>query len=135
MIEGSPFASPHSPEPPDRRSVSDAVDLAEFRSTMREADAEDSIDEILDLFIANVPECLAALSAAMESGDARAIEQAAHAFKSPAGTIGAPGLERMLLAIELAGRSGTVESAGVTFEEVRLEAESVLQYLRSERGG
>jgi hypothetical protein len=40
----------------------------------------------------------------------------------------------MLLDIQLAGRTGIVEPARVTFEKVRPEAESVLQYLRSGRG-
>jgi HPt (histidine-containing phosphotransfer) domain-containing protein len=111
-----------------------AVDLAEFRCAMREAGAEDSIDEILDLFIANAPERLAVLGEAVQSGDARAIEQAAHAFRSPAGMIGARGLEKVLLDIELAGRAGTVGPARAAFEKVGLEAESVLRYLRSERG-
>lgn len=110
------------------------VDLAVFRRTMQEAGAEDSIGEILDLFIANAPERLALLGEAMQSGDPRAIEQAAHAFRSPAGMIGARGLEKVLLDIELAGRAGTIEPARAAFEQMGPEAESVLRYLRSERG-
>jgi hypothetical protein len=109
------------------------VDLAGFRRAMHEVGAEDSIDEILDLFIANAPERLAALTEAMESGDARAIELAAHAFRSPAVTIGACGLGSMLLDIEVAGSAGAVEAARVAFEKAGPEAASVLEYLRSTR--
>ena len=139
MIEGSVVPSPREPQhplqAPEHQSVSEAVDfLAEFRCAMRDAGAEDAVNDILDLFIANAPERLAVLAEAVQAGDARAIEQAAHVFRSPAGAIGARGLEKMLLDIEVAGRAGTVEPARVAFEKVGLEAESVLRYLRSERG-
>jgi two-component system sensor histidine kinase/response regulator len=110
-----------------------AVGLAEFRSTMREIGAEDVVDSILDLFAEDAPARLAALNGAIASGEGVEIARAAHAFKSPAGAIGARGLESMLLDMELAGEAGAIDQARTAFDRVRPEVESVLQHLRLER--
>ena len=111
-----------------------AVGLAEFRRTMREAGVEDVVDAILDLFAEDAPVRLAALNGAVTSGEGEEIARAAHAFKSPAGAIGARGLESMLLDMELAGKAGAIDQARTTLNQVRPEVESVLQHLRLERG-
>jgi HPt (histidine-containing phosphotransfer) domain-containing protein len=110
-----------------------AVGLAQFRRTMREAGAEDVVDSILDLFAEDAPVRLAALNGAVTSGQCEEIARAAHAFKSPAGAIGARGLESMLLDMELAGNAGAIDQARTAFDRVRPEVESVLQHLRLER--
>jgi HPt (histidine-containing phosphotransfer) domain-containing protein len=111
-----------------------AVELAEFRRTMREVGAEDVVDSILDLFAEDAPVRVAALVGAVASGEDEEIARAAHAFNSPAGAIGARGLESMLLDMELAGKAGAIDQARTAFDRVRPEVESVLQQLRLERG-
>jgi HPt (histidine-containing phosphotransfer) domain-containing protein len=115
-------------------SVPLAAGLAAFRRTMREAGVEDVVDSILDLFAEDAPVRLAALNGAVTSGQCEEIARAAHAFKSPAGAIGARGLESMLLDMELAGNAGAIDQARIAFDRVRPEVESVLQHLRLERG-
>ncbi len=118
-------SSPHVSRP--------SVDLGGFRRSMREAGAEESVPQILELFIEHAPERLSALAGAVATGDGMAIGRAAHAFRSPAGSIGAYGLEALLQEIELAGRASEIDRARATFEQVMPEAESVLNYLRLER--
>jgi HPt (histidine-containing phosphotransfer) domain-containing protein len=100
---------------------------------MREAGAEAVVDHILDLFIKNAPRHLAALTEAVGSANGPAIERAAHAFKSPTGSIGARRLEQILLALELAGKAGAIEQAHAMFIQMGPETESVLRYLHLER--
>ena len=110
-----------------------ALDSGEFRRTMRDVGAEDAVDAVLDLFAEHAPGRLAALNGAMASGQGEEIARAAHAFKSPAGAIGARGLESLLLDVELAGIAGAIGQARTAFDRVRPEVESVLQHLRLER--
>jgi two-component system, sensor histidine kinase and response regulator len=111
-----------------------AFNSAEFRRTMRDVGAEDAVDAVLDLFAEHAPGRLAALNGAMASGQGEEIARAAHAFKSPAGAIGARGLESLLLDMEVAGIAGAIDQARTAFDRVRPEVESVLQHLRRERG-
>ena len=139
LVEGvsPPSPGPATPTPRYREASSStpvAAGLAEFRRTMREAGAEDVVDSILDLFAEDAPVRLAALNGAVDSGQCEEIARAAHAFKSPAGAIGARGLESMLLDMELAGEAGAIDQARTAFDRVRPEVESVLQHLRLERG-
>jgi len=76
---------------------------------------------------------MAALDGAVASGEGAEIARAAHAFKSPAGAIGARALEGMLLSMELAGQAGSIDQARISLDRVRPEVELVLQQLRLER--
>jgi len=140
LVEGvgppSPGSAASAPMPGgvSAPTPSVAVGLAEFRRTMREIGAEDVVDSILDLFAEDAPARLAALNGAVASGEGVEIARAAHAFKSPAGAIGARGLESMLLDMELAGEAGAIDQARTAFDRVRPEVESVLRHLRLERG-
>jgi CheY-like chemotaxis protein len=109
------------------------VDLESFRSAMRDAGAEDAVDDILNTFIENAPGYMATLTSAVEAGDAGAVARAAHSFKSPAGTIGARTLASLLQDLELAGKEGAVDRGRAGFDLLRQEVDSVLDYLRSER--
>jgi len=106
-----------------------AVDLEGFRSTMREAGAEEAVDDILRLFASTAPDRLEALSAAVQSEDGPAIARAAHAFKSSAATIGARALAERLTEFERVGR-GAVERATDQMAALRVEVDAVLTYLR-----
>jgi CheY-like chemotaxis protein/HPt (histidine-containing phosphotransfer) domain-containing protein len=139
LVEGIvPAAAPADAPPPMPTEVPPpaplvAFDSGEFRRTMRDVGAEDAVDAVLDLFAEHAPGRLAALNGAMASGQGEEIARAAHAFKSPAGAIGARGLESLLLDVELAGIAGAIGQARTAFDRVRPEVESVLQHLRLER--
>ncbi|MBI2073720.1 MAG: response regulator [Gemmatimonadetes bacterium] len=110
------------------------LDLAEFRRTMREAGVEEVVDSMLQVFAGDAPQRLEALTQAVQSGDARAIERAAHAFKSAAGTITARPLAEALKAVELAAKAGELERAKSLFPEARRAALAVLAHLRQQTG-
>src|SRR5437899_11271281 len=114
---------------------SPAVDLAAFRRTMEEAGAAEAVDGILDTFVATMPQRLDALAAAARGAEAEALQRAAHAFKSAAGTIGAGRLAALLEDMERAARDGDVAGACDKLEHVRGEAQAALDYLRTATKG
>lgn len=111
------------------------VDLDAFRQEMRDAGAEAAVDSILDTFVHTAQDRIAALAVAFETGSARDIDRAAHAFKSAAGTIGAKGLAALLQQIETAGKAGDVAGARVLRQQFEHESHTVLEHLRSARAG
>ena len=123
-----------APAGPDRGG-NPILDLESFRTTMREAGAEDAVDGILDTFVDTSDERLAALTKGMEAGDAAEIARAAHAFKSAAGAIGARRLAGVLQDIEKAGRGGSVERARRQLALARSETEAAVQSVRAARRG
>jgi HPt (histidine-containing phosphotransfer) domain-containing protein len=84
------------------------------------------------LFAQGAAARLDAISAAVQAGDAGAIERAAHAFKSAAATVGARGLAERLAAVEQAGREGAAERAAGELPALR---EAVAAVLRQLEGG
>jgi CheY-like chemotaxis protein len=112
------------------------VDVAGFREALRQAGVEESIGEIVKTFVADAPGRWDALQKAFQATDSRAIERAAHAFKSAAATIGAHRLTALLQVVEVAAQEGSAERAGTELEELRAEVEAVLRYLHdAEPGG
>jgi HPt (histidine-containing phosphotransfer) domain-containing protein len=75
------------------------------------------------------PGRVAALEAAIQRGDAKAIESAAHAFKSGAGTIRATGLAERLASVESAAHANRLESIAELLEQIRSEYIAVLREL------
>ncbi|MEO8030519.1 MAG: response regulator, partial [Gemmatimonadota bacterium] len=124
-----------SRQPPAASDEPPAVDLVEFRRAMKEAGIEDSADRILDLFVESGTERLEALTAAADARDGAAMARSAHAFRSPAGAIGAGRLAEGLLEMELAGKAGMIDQACAAFRRVQPEAKRVLAYLTVQRGG
>jgi PAS domain S-box-containing protein len=114
---------------------SDPVDLAAFRESLCQAGVEESIGEILKTFVADAPSRLDALTKAFQAADPRAIERAAHAFKSAAVTIGAHRLAVLLQAVEVAAKKGNAQRGGTELEDLRAEVEAVLRYLHDAESG
>jgi HPt (histidine-containing phosphotransfer) domain-containing protein len=105
------------------------VDVARFRAELSEAGVEEMLGELLQTFVKDAPERFAALEHAMQGGDAKEIQSAAHAFKSGAGTIRATFLADILLKIETAGRTGQLETANGLREPMRSEYRAVMREL------
>jgi len=131
IVEG--IGEDHQAGPtPEVTPPAPAIDLEAFRRSMREAGAEEAVDAILELFAQTAPERVAALTAAIESGDAKAIANAAHAFKSPSSAIGALRLGGLLQEIELAGKAGDIARARAAFASLDAETAAVLEQLRQQ---
>jgi HPt (histidine-containing phosphotransfer) domain-containing protein len=86
---------------------------------------------LLSTFVEDAPVRFAALDQAVQNGDAKAIQAAAHAFKSGAGTIHATVLAAALASAEKSGRGGHLEAITELLEQIRAEHHAVLRELEA----
>jgi HPt (histidine-containing phosphotransfer) domain-containing protein len=105
------------------------VDVERFRADLREGGVEEMLAILLETFVQDCPGRLAALEQAVKDGDPKAIESAAHAFKSGAGTVRATVLADALRELEAAGRSGNLAAVAGLVEHIRTEYVAVLREL------
>ena len=131
LVEGTAeprTVTERAPEP-----LTPPVDLEGFRMTLREAGAEQALYSIIDTFVRQAPDRLAALASAVTSGTGDDIAKAAHVYRGAAATIGARELAGLLETVETTARAGDVEHARETFERVSPIAHAVTDYLRQQR--
>ena len=107
------------------------VDLERFRSDLREAGIEDMVGMILQTFVEDCPARFSALEEAVQLGDMKQIESAAHALKSSSGTIRASVLAELLGGVEASAQAGPVESIAPLLERIRSEHVAVLRELEA----
>jgi HPt (histidine-containing phosphotransfer) domain-containing protein len=110
------------------------VDVERFRADLREAGVEEMIGTLLDTFVEDAPRRFAALEQATKSQDAKAVEAAAHAFKSGAGTIRATSLADLLAQVETAARTGRLDIVSDLLETIRYEYLVVMGELEAAHG-
>ena len=67
--------------------------------------------KMIDLFVQDAPQRIAAIRDAMKRGDARSAARAAHAFKSSSANLGAAALAQMCKRLERECRDGTLASS------------------------
>lgn len=89
---------------------------------------------LLATFAEDAPSRFVALELAMKSGNAKAVEAAAHAFKSGAGTIHATVLASMLAKAENAAHGGHLDAITDLIEQIRNEHYAVLRELHKIAG-
>ncbi len=89
------------------------------------------VGPLLKTFVEDCPGRFAALEKAVHEGDSKAIESAAHAFKSGSGTIRAIVLAERLALVEAAAHSGLLQSIAVLLDQVRDEHVAVLRQLKT----
>ncbi|HEY5219625.1 MAG TPA: PAS domain S-box protein [Gemmatimonadaceae bacterium] len=107
------------------------VDVALFRAEMRAAGVEEAVAGILGAFRKEAPGRMAALEKAVRDGEGRAIERAAHAFKSSTGAIHAQALAELLRDMEIKAKGGDVAAATTRLGEVQLAFDAVMRQLNS----
>ncbi|MEP6572299.1 MAG: response regulator [Gemmatimonadota bacterium] len=110
-----------------------AVDVEMLRRQLREAGSESALAEILDAFLASIPERLAAVRVALNSGSAAEVALSAHAFKSSAGAVGARPLAELLAEVESAGRTNVLENRSGLGDRVEAAVALVLSDLNAFR--
>jgi HPt (histidine-containing phosphotransfer) domain-containing protein len=108
-----------------------SVDVERFRADLREGGVEEMLALLLDTFVHDCPARLEALERAVKDGSAKAIESAAHAFKSGAGTVRATVLADCLREVEAASRGGNLAVVRGLLEHVRTEYLAVLRELET----
>jgi HPt (histidine-containing phosphotransfer) domain-containing protein len=107
------------------------VDVARFRTDLCAAGVEDIIETLLQTFVDDAPARFAALEQAVAQGNPKAVESAAHAFKSGAGTIRATVLAEGLAQAEATGRAGNLQPMTALLEHIRQEYLSVVTELQA----
>jgi HPt (histidine-containing phosphotransfer) domain-containing protein len=108
------------------------VDVKRFRADLREGGVEEMVGALLATFAHDCPERFAALEQVVKQGNAKAIENAAHAFKSGAGTVRATFLAEALGNIETAARTGSLDSIRDLLQQVRDEYLAVVRELTTD---
>jgi CheY-like chemotaxis protein len=106
-----------------------AVDVAGFRAAMREAGVEEMVGEVLATFRGESRGRMVELAAAAAARDATGITEAAHAFKSAAGTVHAKTLSGLLAETEAAARSNKVDVAVTLVTRVDEAYQAAARYL------
>ncbi len=108
-----------------------AVDIAGFREWLVDAGAEAMLGDFLATFRTDAPNRLQALEQAAASRDAKAIERAAHKYRSAAVTVFAVTLGDLLGQVEVAAARGDLPAASAVLDAVRLEHGRVMAWLSS----
>ena len=132
LVEASADGASPPPSIPST-SAGPPVDLEGFRATLREAGAEQALYSIVDTFVRQGPDRLAALAAAAASNDGPEMAKAAHLFRGAAATIGARELAGLLERLETSARAGEVAAARELFDLVSPVAHEVVEYLRQQQ--
>jgi CheY-like chemotaxis protein len=77
--------------------------------------------ELISIFLAESPTRLAEIRRCLKSGDAKALEHAAHTLRGSVGSLGARAAARAALALEIKGRDGDLAGAEVELAELERE--------------
>ena len=88
------------------------------------------VGQMIDIFLKNAPERVAAARQGIADGDSEAIEQAVHSLKSSAGNYGAVSLQTLAGRIEEQAEAKTLEDIPELFHDLEHLYEQVAAALR-----
>jgi two-component system sensor histidine kinase/response regulator len=113
-----------APEPaPATAPVAPSFDRADVLA--RVEGNRDLLAELVDIFRAEHPRLLANLWRSVESGDAKGVQEAAHAIKGTVGNFGAHAAFAAALALEVMGKEGVLTGAGVGVARLEREVDQL----------
>ena len=104
-------------------SLKEAIDrtvLASLRE-LQDAGDPDIIAEVGGLFVEHSPEKIKAILQAVEDGDAKGLQMAAHSLKSSSAYVGAMRLSEMSKELEMMGRAKVMDGAKGKAERLKAE--------------
>ena len=113
---------------------SDALDrsvLASLRELQDDGDP-DIVAEVGGLFLEHSPQKIAAILQAVENGDAKGLQTAAHSLKSSSAYVGAMRLSELSRELEMMGRSQIMDRAEEMAERLNREYKQVMMELDAE---
>jgi len=119
------------PTPEGRVATTAPVDLDGLRAEMRSAGVEEVVPALLKAFVDDAPLRIEALRSGAASGEARAIERAAHAYKSAAATLRATQLAALLKEAEIKAKAGETAAAAALVPLIEEAHDAALRYLKS----
>jgi len=90
---------------------------------------QELLKEIADLFLEDAPQILAAVRSAVESGDAEALQRAAHSLKGSVANFGAEEAVRSAYSLEQMGQDNDLTGATEALEVLEAEIQKVFQGL------
>jgi HPt (histidine-containing phosphotransfer) domain-containing protein len=92
------------------------------------------VDDLVDTYLEDAVEQLAALDAAIDGGDPAALTRPAHSLKSSSLNVGALDLGKVSLELEERGRAGQLDGAADRVADAHREFEAVRDALLGRRG-
>ncbi len=118
----------------------ESVDPVDFRviEGLRELQNEgepDLLTELVEMFLSDVSSRLASLREAVETEDAQAVEQIAHALKGSCGNMGASRMAELCAELQDVGASGDLSRAPGLLEGTEAEFDRVRPVLEAETAG
>jgi PAS domain S-box-containing protein len=131
LVEGWEQQGEAASQVPGPQASPQPVDLTGFREIMREAGAAEEAENLLAMFLADAPSRMKAIEQAAGTDDPGEVSQAAHAYKSAAGSIKATRLYELLQDLESAGREGDGVRLSALLSEVQAEHGAVVGFLQA----
>ncbi len=101
--------------------VLDTSVLAELSTSV--GDDREFVNELIEAYLADAPEQIAAIHEAAAGGDASALVRPAHTLKSSSATIGAQQLAARSRRLEFAGREARLDDATTQDDVAALDAD------------
>jgi HPt (histidine-containing phosphotransfer) domain-containing protein len=95
---------------------------------------EDIFGELCDIFLDDAPKRLAAIRAALQARDAKALRAAAHAYKGAAGVFDAEAIVAAARALEQMGDTANLEGGEAVMRELEIVSRLLLDEVRAARG-
>jgi HPt (histidine-containing phosphotransfer) domain-containing protein len=92
------------------------------------------VDDLVDTYLEDAVEQLAALDAAIDGGDPAALTRPAHSLKSSSLNVGALDLGKLSLELEERGRAGQLDGAAERVADARRQFATVREALLGRRG-
>jgi two-component system sensor histidine kinase/response regulator len=117
LVGGAHEPRPSLVAPPADRSFDPADVLARVEGN------RELLAELVEIFRVEYPRLLADLRDRVEAGDAKAVQEAAHAIKGTVGNFGAPRASEAARVLEAMGRDGVLTGAGAGLAQLELEVE------------
>ncbi|HOC66484.1 MAG TPA: Hpt domain-containing protein [Methanothrix soehngenii] len=105
--------------------------LASLRELQDDGDP-DIVAEVGGLFLEHSPQKIAAILKAVENGDAKGLQTAAHSLKSSSAYVGAMRLSELSRELEMMGRSQVMDGAEEKAEKLNREYKQVMMELDAE---
>ena len=105
--------------------------LASLRELQDDGDP-DIVAEVGGLFLGHSPQKIAAILKAVENGDAKGLQTAAHSLKSSSAYVGAMRLSELSRELEMMGRSQVMDGAEEKAERLNREYKQVMMELDAE---
>jgi HPt (histidine-containing phosphotransfer) domain-containing protein len=105
--------------------------LASLRELQDDGDP-DIVAEVGGLFLEHSPQKIAAILQAVENGDAKGLQTAAHSLKSRSAYVGAMRLSELSRELEMMGRSQVMDGAEEKAEKLNREYKQVMMELDAE---